>query len=151
MHESSSGQGRNDLPGDPALAYPVLDLKGEIRRKPEDFRVSEELGFSPDGDGEHLLLRIRKTGRNTTWVASYLARQAGVPARDIGFSGMKDRHAVTEQWYSLPARQGAAIDREDLLTPMGNMHGGGAVRILRSHARLCVLSGDEEGAMGGNH
>lgn len=114
MDESSPGQGRNDLPGGPALAYPVLDLKGELRHKPEDFRVSEELGFSPDGDGEHLLLRIRKTGRNTTWVASYLARLAGVRARDIGFSGMKDRHAVTEQWYSLPARQGAAIDRQDL-------------------------------------
>ena len=87
-----------------AHAWPPLGVRGRIRVSPEDFAVSEELGFRPDGEGEHGLLRVRKTGCNTQWVARALARAGGVDARDVGYSGLKDRHAVTEQWFSVPAR-----------------------------------------------
>lgn len=72
-----------------------------MRHLPEDFQVREELGFQPGGGGEHLWLRLRKRGWNTEDVASSLARQAGLPRRAVSFSGLKDRHAVTEQWFSL--------------------------------------------------
>ena len=74
---------------------------GELRRSPEDFRVSEQLGFSPSGSGEHVLLQIRKTGHNTRWVAKRLAEILNIPYRAVSFAGLKDRHAVAEQWFGL--------------------------------------------------
>ncbi len=72
-----------------------------FRTRPEDFVVDEELGFKPEGSGEHLFLHLRKRNQNTRWVAEQLAALAGIEPVDIGFSGMKDRRAVTSQWFSL--------------------------------------------------
>src|SRR5476651_2514717 len=74
---------------------------GKLKANPEDFIVEEDLGFEPDGEGEHLLVRIRKNGCNTQFVAEQLARFAGIPARSVSYAGLKDRHAVTEQWFCL--------------------------------------------------
>lgn len=73
-----------------------------IRTSPEDFQVVEKLGWELSGDGEHDYLWIEKTGANTEWVSRQLARHADVPARDVGYAGLKDRHAVTRQWFSVP-------------------------------------------------
>lgn len=79
-----------------------------IRSSPEDFVVEEHLGVEADGDGEHDLLIVRKTGANTAWVGRQLAQHAGVPAGDVGYSGLKDRDAVTRQSFSVrrPNRDG---------------------------------------------
>ena len=74
---------------------------GRIRAAPTDFIVVEELSFALAGEGEHLFLRLRETGCNTAWVAGQLARWAGRPRHDVGYAGLKDRHAVTEQWFSV--------------------------------------------------
>jgi len=73
-----------------------------IRTTPEEFDVTEELGFELSGDGEHDYLYVEKTGTNTEWLARQLAGFAEVPAKDVGYSGLKDRHAVTRQWFSVP-------------------------------------------------
>ncbi|MBT8108736.1 MAG: tRNA pseudouridine(13) synthase TruD [Gammaproteobacteria bacterium] len=73
-----------------------------IRTSPEDFQVVEKLGWELSGDGEHDYLWIEKTGANTEWVSRQLARHADVPAKDVGYAGLKDRHAVTRQWFSVP-------------------------------------------------
>lgn len=77
-------------------------IAAAIRSKPEDFKVTEELGYEFTGDGEHDFLWIEKTGANTEWVARQLARFAEVPAKDVGYAGLKDRHAITQQWFSVP-------------------------------------------------
>jgi tRNA pseudouridine13 synthase len=77
---------------------------GRIRQTPADFVVVERLDVEFSGFGEHDWLRVRKTGANTHWVAEQLARQASVPVRDVGYAGLKDRHAVTEQWFSVRRR-----------------------------------------------
>lgn len=74
---------------------------GHIRQSPEDFRVTEIPLFEPTGEGEHAWLRVRKRGTNTTWVAKQLAQLAGIRERDVSYAGLKDRHAVTEQWFSV--------------------------------------------------
>jgi tRNA pseudouridine13 synthase len=84
--------------------------RGRIRAVPEDFIVREWLGFEADGDGEHWLLTVRKRGANTHWVAAQLARHAHIHPRDVGFAGLKDRNAVTEQSYTLPARPALTLD-----------------------------------------
>ena len=78
--------------------------RARLRQLPEDFEVNEELGFTAAGRGEHLLLQVRKRLANTQWVARELARRAGVRPFDVGYAGLKDRHAVTTQWFTVPAR-----------------------------------------------
>ncbi len=70
-------------------------------------RLHETLAFDLSGSGEHVWLRLRKYGINTEYLARALARIAGVPPRAVGYAGLKDRHAVTSQWFSvqLPGRE----------------------------------------------
>jgi len=75
---------------------------GSIRVAPEDFVVDELLGFEPAGDGPHVMLQVRKCGANTEWVARELARHAKCRPFDVGFAGLKDRHAVTTQHFTVP-------------------------------------------------
>ena len=79
---------------------PVL-FAGLIRTSPTDFVVTEMLDFDFSDDGEHDWLWVEKTGANTVWVAEQLARHASVAPRDVGYAGLKDRHAVTRQWFSV--------------------------------------------------
>jgi tRNA pseudouridine13 synthase len=72
-----------------------------LRSQPEDFVVIEQLGFEPGGEGEHAMLYLEKRELNTQDVVERLARIAQVPPRDIGYSGLKDRNAVTRQWFSV--------------------------------------------------
>lgn len=74
---------------------------GRLRVEPEDFVVREMPICEPDGAGEHVWLWVRKRNANTEWVARQLARLAGVTPREVSFAGLKDRHAVTEQWFSV--------------------------------------------------
>ncbi|BBQ82519.1 TPA: tRNA pseudouridine(13) synthase TruD [Kluyvera ascorbata] len=71
---------------------------GQLKANPEDFLVVEDLGFEPDGEGEHILVRILKNGCNTRFVADALAKFLKIHAREVSFAGQKDKHAVTEQW-----------------------------------------------------
>jgi tRNA pseudouridine13 synthase len=87
----------------PTRALGPPTARATLRAVPEDFDVDEILGFEPDGTGEHWLLQVRKRAANTEWVARELARIAGVRAFDVGFAGLKDRHATTTQWFSVPA------------------------------------------------
>ncbi len=66
-----------------------------------DFIVRETLSFEPDGEGTHAYLYIEKTNTNTEWLARQLARFVGVEAKEIGYAGLKDRNAVTSQWFSI--------------------------------------------------
>ncbi|MEM7763283.1 MAG: tRNA pseudouridine(13) synthase TruD [Pseudomonadota bacterium] len=79
----------------------------EIRRQPEDFRVEELPSWQPSGDGEHDVLWVEKREANTQWVADRLARFADVRRGAVSYAGLKDRFAVTRQWFSvhLPGRQ----------------------------------------------
>lgn len=84
--------------------------RADFRRAPEDFVVREWLGFEPDGEGEHVLLKVRKRGANTIWVAQQLARIANVPTSEIGYAGLKDRDAVAEQAFTVPYRSAIGLN-----------------------------------------
>lgn len=75
--------------------------RGVLKAEPADFIVLEDLGFEPCGEGEHIFVRVRKTGENTAWVAGLLADAAGVERHAVTWAGLKDRHAVTEQWFGI--------------------------------------------------
>jgi tRNA pseudouridine13 synthase len=88
------------------LAFGAPLLTASIRSTPEDFQVDELPAFEATGEGEHLLLDIRKRGANTVAVAKQLAQWAGLPEMAVSYAGQKDRHAVTTQRFSvhLPKR-----------------------------------------------
>jgi tRNA pseudouridine13 synthase len=90
---------------------------GVIKTSPEDFIVEELLGFKPSDEGEHIFLRIEKRGENTEYVARQLARFANVPARDVGYAGLKDRHGKTVQWFSVWLPGKAEPDWRQLESP----------------------------------
>ena len=75
--------------------------RGTYKQVPEDFVVSEELPFQPEGTGEHVYLRIQKRGHNTAALQQQLARFAGIARHKVGYAGLKDRQAVSSQWFSV--------------------------------------------------
>ena len=78
---------------------------GLIRSIPEDFIVEEIPKIQPEGEGAHLWFWVEKRSANTDWVAKQLARLADCAPRDVGYAGLKDRHAVTRQWFSVPVTE----------------------------------------------
>lgn len=86
----------------PYLTAALPGIGGVLRASPEDFVVDEEPAYLPAGSGDHVFVRIEKRGLTTPQAVERIARAIGVQPRDIGVAGMKDRHAVTRQWLSLP-------------------------------------------------
>lgn len=72
-----------------------------FKSRVEDFQVEEVLGFEPSGEGEHCLLWIEKVNQNTNDVATGLAKRLGVRKRLISHCGLKDKNAITRQWFSV--------------------------------------------------
>jgi tRNA pseudouridine13 synthase len=95
-----------------ARAHGAPVLAARIRSTPEDFFVEELPAFEPSGAGEHLLLTVEKRGMNTAFAAKRIAEWAGVAESAIGHAGMKDRHAVTRQRFSvwIPKKVAPDID-----------------------------------------
>jgi len=79
-------------------------LKATYKATPQDFYVEEQMTMEFSGEGEHLYLFIEKTGQNTEFIAKQLAHYFGVKPMDVSYSGMKDRWAVTRQWFSVYVR-----------------------------------------------
>ncbi len=92
---------------DPVYPYGAAAARGSIKNCPQDFVVFEELGFEPSGDGEHLFLQIEKTGLGTFELLQRIARDYAIAPAAIGFSGLKDKHALSTQWFSLHLPGGA--------------------------------------------
>ncbi|MBS0422149.1 MAG: tRNA pseudouridine(13) synthase TruD [Proteobacteria bacterium] len=87
---------------DPPRAFGPPLSSGVLRTQPDDFVVEEDLGFTPAGTGQHVLLKVRKRDANTQWVARELARICRCRPMDVGFAGLKDRRAVAIQWFTVP-------------------------------------------------
>jgi tRNA pseudouridine13 synthase len=147
----SDARPASDLPDAPC-AHGRPPASGTIRREPEDFVVDEILGFEPDGTGGHALLVVEKRGANTGWVAAQLARHAGVAVRDVGFSGHKDRHALTRQAFTLPLPLQADVTEclewqgEGYVVRTAHRHGRklrpGSHRANRFELRVTALRGE---------
>ncbi|WP_337868024.1 tRNA pseudouridine(13) synthase TruD [Meiothermus sp.] len=96
-------------------AYPYLTphlpgLDGTIRHRPADFQVFEVPAYSPTGQGEHLFVRIEKEGLTTRAVFEFLRDRLHINEAHIGVAGLKDKHARTQQWFSIPARHEGRLE-----------------------------------------
>lgn len=129
--------------------YGKPTITGFMKQEASDFVVVEDLGFELTGKGEHVLVSIRKTGENTLYVARELAKAAGVPIKHVSYAGLKDRHAVTEQWFGihLPGKETpdfSAIETEQIKVLQVTRHNKklrtGALKGNRFTLRLTELS-----------
>ncbi|OOS07219.1 tRNA pseudouridine(13) synthase TruD [Moraxella cuniculi] len=95
-----------------------------------DFIVRELLEIDHSQNGEHYWIYLSKTNLNTAYIARLLSQWAGVPIRDIGYSGLKDRHAITYQWFSirLPHKQLPEVGFEQFAST--KLHDGESVQII---------------------
>ncbi|NNM50819.1 MAG: tRNA pseudouridine(13) synthase TruD [Pseudomonadales bacterium] len=84
-----------------AYAYGKPLGQAAFKTEPADFCVREELGFEPDGEGDHALIEIEKTGMNTRDLLTELMQLTGLAEVDIGYCGMKDKQSMSTQWFSL--------------------------------------------------
>ncbi|HEX5462618.1 MAG TPA: tRNA pseudouridine(13) synthase TruD [Steroidobacteraceae bacterium] len=124
---------------DPPRAHGEPLCAGRLRAEPEDFLVEEQLGFTPAGAGQHVLLKVRKRNANTQWIARELARACGCPPRDVGYAGLKDRRAVASQWFTVPQSRLAPADWLAV--------GSGEYQVLEAHRHSRKLP---RGALAGN-
>jgi len=115
-------------------AWPVIDGQADIKTCNQDFVVDENLDFEPSGAGEHLYLQIQKNGENTAFVGRALARAFGVGSAAVSYAGMKDRHAVTSQWFSIQMPHlEESLQRE---LDLGTLKGDGLEKVtLLQHTR----------------
>lgn len=88
----------------PCLTADLPGVGGRIKVDPGDFRVDEIPAYLPCGSGEHLFLHLEKTGLTTDQMTRELARTWRLKPFEIGVAALKDRHAITTQWISVPAR-----------------------------------------------
>lgn len=97
-----------------AYLYGKPASNGLLRSEKSDFKVFEQLPFLPCGEGEHLFIHIRKTGANTAFVAKQLAKYFSVKESLVSYAGLKDRFAVTEQWFGVHVPGKQVYDLSDL-------------------------------------
>ena len=86
------------------LIYP-LNIKNEFvfNSSPRDFTVEEIPLYEFTGEGEHLVLHIRKKELTTWEMLDVLSNHLGIRRRDMGYAGLKDKHAMTIQYISILA------------------------------------------------
>ena len=105
MTEHRTVPGAETTPHEPPLMHEGAALiAAQIGPAPEDFVVDEIPLYAQSGAGEHVYARIEKRGFTTPAMVRAVTRAAGVDERDVGYAGLKDKHAVTRQWLSLPSK-----------------------------------------------
>ncbi|QDU19044.1 tRNA pseudouridine(13) synthase TruD [Urbifossiella limnaea] len=108
---------------DPPLLTPDLPgCGGRIRATDDDFEVEEVPSYEPSGSGDHLYLWVEKRGMAPEYFARTIAQRLGARPGDVGTAGLKDRHAVTRQWVSVPAACEARVAQLD----------GDGIRVLKT-------------------
>ena len=111
-------------PADWHYAFGKPAQTATFKQQWQDFQVYENLGFEPSGEGEHVFLDITKVDTNTEYLARQLAKLAGVTNREVAYSGLKDRHGVTRQWFAihLPGKGDQDPDWQTLASDKVHIH-----------------------------
>ena len=87
-----------------ALPFATPDapgIGGTLKQRPEDFFVQELPLYEPSGEGEHVLFEVQKVGLGTFEAIERMSKAFHVKPREFGYAGLKDKHAVTRQLFSV--------------------------------------------------
>ncbi len=100
----------NDVPL-PYLTSDTPGIGGRLRDRPEDFFVQEVPLYQPSGTGSHIYVEVQKVGLTTREAVNRIASALDIDRRDVGYAGLKDRHAITVQMFSVPLTEQVTEDR----------------------------------------
>ena len=95
--------------------YPLshAPIHFHFRQTPETFAVTEIPLYDFAGEGEHLILKVRKKGLTTWQMVEALSAHLGIKAKAIGYAGLKDKNALTVQYISLPKEVESRLENFD--------------------------------------
>ena len=135
----------------PRLTDEIPGVGGRIKRHPEDFEVEEIPSYEPCGVGDHLYLWIEKRSLGAEFFVRQVAKRLGIPSGEVGTAGLKDRHAVTRQYVSVPAQVEAnlaALDGDGIRLLRVARHGNKlrAGHLRGNRFRILVREADPNGA-----
>jgi tRNA pseudouridine13 synthase len=85
----------------PGLLGPEFRVGGLLKSRNEDFVVEELPLYDFSGEGDHVYLTLRRSGLTTFEIEAELRRIFELHDADIGSAGLKDRHAVATQTFSI--------------------------------------------------
>lgn len=122
-----------------SFLYPQLNLSADLKTDNEDFVVDEVMPVQMSGEGEHSWLNITKKSTNTNFVATQLAKHAGVKPVAVSYAGLKDRNAVTTQWFSVHLPGVAEPEWSELISEDFKIN-----KVIRHNRKL------KRGALSGN-
>jgi tRNA pseudouridine13 synthase len=91
-----------------SLGHSSIDFR--FKQSPRDFVVEEIPIYEFSGEGEHLILFIRKKNLTTNEMIGQIARYLGIKNKEIGYAGLKDKHAMTKQYISLHKKYEEALE-----------------------------------------
>jgi tRNA pseudouridine13 synthase len=117
-----------------------------LKSTPADFRVAESVVVPPCefGPGTRQCLRLVKSGHTTFEAVQAVAEYHGVDPHEVGYAGLKDEDAITEQFLTIPGRL-----PQDRLDAFGRTHGEAEDRWMRlthhCHTRAPLHPGDLDG------
>lgn len=97
----------------PLLTGSLPGIGGRIKDTPEDFEVEEIPAYEACGSGTFLYLWVEKRAMGAEYFMRQVARRLEVPVAEVGTAGLKDRHAVTRQWVSVPEKAESRLDQLD--------------------------------------
>ena len=91
-----------------SLAHASIDF--HFKQTPRDFVVEEIPLYEFSGEGEHLVLFVRKKNLSTLELVSAIAKYLGIKNKEIGYAGLKDKHAMTKQYISVHKKHEEAME-----------------------------------------
>ncbi len=88
-------------------------IGGKIKEKLEYFKVDEVMLYPCSGNGEHLFINITKKNLTSKQIQKILSEKFNLQLRDIGLAGLKDKHSISSQVFSLNLK-GKKIDEKEV-------------------------------------
>ena len=86
-------------------------IKFDFEQNEQDFIVDEMPHTKFKGKGNYLILHVKKV-QMTTWdMIAAFAEYLEIPAQEIGYAGLKDKHATTTQYISFLAKHEYALKK----------------------------------------
>jgi len=81
------------------LSHSPIDVL--FTKNSTDFVVNEIPLYEFSGEGEHLILHVRKKDLTTWQMVDRLSQYCGAKVRDFGYAGLKDKDGMTTQYISI--------------------------------------------------
>ena len=95
-----------------SLNHSSIDF--HFKQSARDFVVEELPLYEFSGEGEHLILFVRKKNLSTLELVSAIAKYLGIKNKEIGYAGLKDKHAMTKQYISLHKKHEESLENFNL-------------------------------------